>query len=351
MTNLSFFVHGIAFSQTLFLATLGFLFFKRSVAARILVGYALALMAFIITPILAQFELFWPLKVSIFAESILPVFFWYLAEALFYDRFEWRRYHVWGLSVVFLTVIIISVGPMDAGAYRSSYPWLVAANKAVDTILIGLGLKAVVAGWRHDMLGLRLKLRSFVMFAAGLCILGGISLDLYHVPYRDIAQAWTLVAMAAIALFLMGCNVFMVFYQDLLLPWNALRTGDSKRLEVNDEIDKTVETRLKQAMEGEKLFSREGLSLSELSKHIGLPDYRVRKFINKTLGFRNFNQYLSRYRIAEAKIQLADGGARDEKILSIAIGVGYGSLATFNRAFKEITGETPSEYRKKLLNS
>jgi len=46
---------------------------------------------------------------------------------------------------------------------------------------------------------------------------------------------------------------------------------------------------------------------------------------------------------------LADPRYRNEKILTVALEVGYGSLAPFNRTFKETTGRTPSEFRQESL--
>jgi len=36
-------------------------------------------------------------------------------------------------------------------------------------------------------------------------------------------------------------------------------------------------------------------------------------------------------------------------VLTIALDLGYGSLGPFNRAFKEMTGMTPTAYREKTI--
>jgi AraC-like DNA-binding protein len=72
---------------------------------------------------------------------------------------------------------------------------------------------------------------------------------------------------------------------------------------------------------------------------------RVRQLINLQLGFRNFNAFLHHYRIREAQQALADPAKRHLSVAQIAYEVGYRSLGPFNRAFKEATGRTPSDYR------
>jgi AraC-like DNA-binding protein len=57
-----------------------------------------------------------------------------------------------------------------------------------------------------------------------------------------------------------------------------------------------------------------------------------------------FTDYLARLRIEKAKTLLLD---RNRRISEIAYDVGFQSLTHFNRVFKAITGQSPSDYRKK----
>ena len=79
-----------------------------------------------------------------------------------------------------------------------------------------------------------------------------------------------------------------------------------------------------------------------------MPEYRLRAFIHKQLGFRNFNAMLHQYRIEDASTALSDAENLTVPVLTIALSVGYQSITPFNNAFREIKGVTPSEYRKKM---
>jgi AraC-like DNA-binding protein len=72
---------------------------------------------------------------------------------------------------------------------------------------------------------------------------------------------------------------------------------------------------------------------------------RLRQLIDPQLGFKNFNAFLNRFRVAAAEKTFADPARAHLGVAEVAYQVGYRSLGTFNRAFKEATGRTPSEYR------
>lgn len=107
---------------------------------------------------------------------------------------------------------------------------------------------------------------------------------------------------------------------------------------------------LKRKME-EGLYSEPGLTVAKLAETLGIQEHRLRKLINFHLGYRNFSQYLNDYRVEDTKRRLADASERHVQILTIALEAGYLSLRPFNRAFKDRTGQTPTEYREQHLST
>jgi AraC-like DNA-binding protein len=104
--------------------------------------------------------------------------------------------------------------------------------------------------------------------------------------------------------------------------------------------------RLEQLMTVERAYRREGLTIGSLSAELGVPEYRLRQLINEGLGHRNFNAFLNRYRIEEAKAALADPEQREVPVLTIAMDAGFQSVGPFNRAFRAATDLTPTEFRR-----
>ncbi len=76
----------------------------------------------------------------------------------------------------------------------------------------------------------------------------------------------------------------------------------------------------------------------------------MRRLINRQLGHRNFSAFINGYRLADAETALADPVQADVPVLTIALDAGFGSIGSFNRAFKAHTGLTPTDYRRARLD-
>ena len=88
----------------------------------------------------------------------------------------------------------------------------------------------------------------------------------------------------------------------------------------------------------------EDISLAQIAKLFGYNEKYLSHTLHDLTGIQ-FRQLLAFYRIGHAKKLLATAKNRD--ISDIAIDSGFSALNTFHRTFKEFTGMTPSEYRKK----
>lgn len=109
-----------------------------------------------------------------------------------------------------------------------------------------------------------------------------------------------------------------------------------------------VESRLKQLMADEALYREPALTIGQVAKRSGYPEYLVSAVINRRLG-GNFWEYINRHRVEAARICLArtDDG---RTVLDIAYDCGFTSKSTFNAAFKRQVGQTPSAYRRLQAN-
>ena len=88
----------------------------------------------------------------------------------------------------------------------------------------------------------------------------------------------------------------------------------------------------------------EDLSLGQVAKAVNASSFYFCKLFKKSTGI-NFIDYLSHLRIEKAKNLLLNP---DCLISEIAFEVGFQSLTHFNRVFKKITGQSPSQYRAQL---
>jgi AraC-like DNA-binding protein len=91
------------------------------------------------------------------------------------------------------------------------------------------------------------------------------------------------------------------------------------------------------------------LTLSSLSGQVKLNTSQLSYLINN--GFdKNFNDYVNQYRVNAVKQKMKTAEFQHLSLLGIAFESGFNSKATFNRAFKKLTGLAPSEFGKEVIN-
>jgi len=93
--------------------------------------------------------------------------------------------------------------------------------------------------------------------------------------------------------------------------------------------------------------SADALSLTEIARSVHASTFHFCKIFKHTTGL-TFTQYLSLVRIAKAKKLLANPQAR---ISEVAFEVGFASLTHFNRMFRRIAGQSPTEFRQKVVGN
>ena len=91
----------------------------------------------------------------------------------------------------------------------------------------------------------------------------------------------------------------------------------------------------------------ENLRLAHVAKAVNTSTFYFCKMFKKVTGI-NFTDYLSRVRIEKSKNLLLNPNLR---VSEIAFEVGFQSLTHFNRVFKKILGQSPTEYRDQLLGT
>jgi AraC-like DNA-binding protein len=91
------------------------------------------------------------------------------------------------------------------------------------------------------------------------------------------------------------------------------------------------------------------LSLTQVSKALKTNPTIISKVINQ--GFQlNFNDFINQYRIEAVKDKLKAGEQKTQTLLGIAYDCGFNSKATFNRAFKKVTGLSPKQWLEGQLS-
>ncbi|MDZ7628477.1 MAG: AraC family transcriptional regulator [Parvularculaceae bacterium] len=277
---------------------------------------------------------------------IAPVIFWWFSLSLFDDRFRMR----WPVLIPLLFVAQLVVAHFMS--VRGWY-WDFALILARIT-MIGVFAHAMYTALRYvndDLVEGRRRFR--VLFAAAVAVTGFAINYQETVGYRDQPPAWLLLFQAsAILAMTLGFGMWLLGMRSAVLDGEAPRPATLPQAPPEGPLlksaDRPVYEKLMALME-QGVWRDEGLSVAALAAKVGVAEHQLRALINGQLGHRNFTAFLNAWRLPAAKAVLADPNEARKQILQIALDAGFGSIAPFNRAFKEATGETPTEFRKRAL--
>ena len=331
----------------------------RPTNRNILLGMAMAAggaaYAIATAPFIPKSSFWWTLPIL----SAQSVVFWLWARATFDDDFILRLWH----GALWLAVAGIGFA---VSLTWTSWPAL-ARNGAKVLSIISLVLALSVAiqtvkTWRVDLVARRRRLRIAVVVInlVFIALVAGAGFTSTSVPIAaagapgSLASSLSLFVLAMLAGWgLFGANATTAAMQATAAIVSsdtpretkvATRDGDDR-----DQIAPILLRRLDNLMTVERIYRQEGLSIGALAVRLDLQEYRLRQVINEGLGYRNFNAFLNRYRIDDAKAALSDPNQRDVPVLTIAMDAGFQSIGPFNRAFKADTGMTPTEFRRHAL--
>jgi len=129
-------------------------------------------------------------------------------------------------------------------------------------------------------------------------------------------------------------RLLTIFAQHLALVSNQLLVHQAN-------AEPPAITKAKQFIE---THQTEEISLGDVAKAVNTSTFYFCKMFKKATGL-NFTDYLSRVRVEKAKNLLLNPNLR---ISEVAFAAGFQSLSHFNRVFRRIAGESPTQYREKL---
>ena len=114
----------------------------------------------------------------------------------------------------------------------------------------------------------------------------------------------------------------------------------------NESADEVLFGKLERIMREEHAYRSNDISLDKLASMLGTNRTYISRVINRYAD-KSFWGYVNMYRIAEATEILSDLD-RDVQIKNIYESLGYNSVASFFRVFREETGISPSKYREEV---
>ncbi len=322
-------------------------FGRGAPAARAAMAMNLAILAYLIAPVIARNHGARAAFLLCDAVSIMaPVLFWLFARLWFDDRaaIGWRSWLVLGgfglvpvvqISLIYgyghASLVLWSLARIGMFAASITGMWIAWRGRAGDLVEPRRNLRLVVVG----LIGF------FALWVSGLGMFGNAA------DGSDPGREGTLLAIF-IATLAASSGMSQFRPTDLFAPRAPAPHAPATR-PAQPAGQSRLARRVLLVMGEERLYRAEGFSLSALAQQLAEPEHRVRRAINSELGHRNFTAFLNGFRLDEVRVALADPAQREVPILTIALDAGFGSIGPFNRAFREAEGVTPTAYRAARL--
>jgi AraC-like DNA-binding protein len=342
----------------LLLAALLFRDFRSTTSGRLAIAFALGSAAHAVSSAVGFATPVTPWRAPLIALSTgNVVVFWLFAKALFDDGFELRAWHAlpWAAVVGISLVNCLVLGPVQPENFRVFGAGI--PSIAMSLIVLGfiaLAVGQTIASWSVDLVESRRRLRIFIVAAAA--VYGGVNAILQLLMYGDDQPGVVNIANAAVlagVVVAIAYSLMRVAEADLFSVAPLIRTAAAAsdrtiaaKSDNTGAADQKLTDALTRLMADERVYRDEKMTIGTLALRLAVPEYKLRRLINRKLGFRNFNVFLNDHRIREAKAALADPTQAEVPVITIAMDAGFQSLGPFNRAFKATTGVTPTEYRR-----
>ncbi|WDE04835.1 AraC family transcriptional regulator [Thalassomonas viridans] len=279
--------------------------------------------------------------ILLFFTELLPYLLWLFAFSLLKEGFHPKHWPPAAHALIAGTLLwfLYFFGYLQGrGIFHD-------VNHTLQLILLLHIMFIAVKDLRDDLVNARRSSRLLLTLSSCVYFVLILLLELGDASLRDAS----LFSLANAALILLSTSVFCwCFFRDVFKDITpALVITDEPQKASEPAIPpeyQAIYQQLCQVM-GEGYYRQSQLTIKALAAALETPEHQLRKLINQHLGFRNFSGFLNSYRLKEACSQLEDIANIRKPVLTLALELGYGSVATFNRAFKAQTGKSPKEYR------
>jgi AraC-like DNA-binding protein len=280
--------------------------------------------------------------ILLFFTDIAPYLLWLLVLSLFKDNFDLVKWPLW-LKVIMTLVLIWFIYFFGYMKGRGTFHQI---NHLVELLFICHVIFITIKEFPDDLVEARRNARFITVVYTSIYLILILLLELGDSKLRDS----TIFSLSNAGLILISTSFF---------SWHYFkgRFTESAKIVIAEDTQKevicpaeiplaylSVSKELQQLME-DGVYKETQLSIKQLADKLSTPEHQLRELINKHLGFRNFSDFLNSYRIPAACAQFENVALIRKPVLTIALELGYGSIASFNRIFKIKKGMTPKEYR------
>lgn len=273
------------------------------------------------------------------AANLAIYFLWLFAHALFERHVDRRSAAAVLLALLAIWLVFV--------VRRDDPQWMTLANagqRLISLALASYSIALAILQLGDDLVEKRRRFKIGFVLVVGLLAVAIVTIEALF-GFTG-APAWLRVAQSAtivLAALAIGASLLAADADLLFDPESA-----SLARPALSPAETVLKRNLDKAM-ADGVYREAGLTIGALAARLNAPEHLLRALVNQRLGYRNFASFLNEHRIADARRTLADPDSVRLPVLTIAMDLGYGSLAPFNRAFREATAMTPTDFRRSAI--
>jgi AraC-like DNA-binding protein len=155
---------------------------------------------------------------------------------------------------------------------------------------------------------------------------------------EDLGRSRTLIVLIA------GFLVFLAYFLLTSLNQTGPLSWIMTRIRRDGAQAHSIRAKLEAHMAAARPWLDPELTVARLARQLGLPQRSVSETVNDQFGV-SVSRWINGWRIAEAQRLMMDEPGRP--LVELMLDCGFQTRSNFNKAFSDVTGETPSAWRKR----
>lgn len=305
--------------------------------------------------------------------SVYPLYYWYIKLLTVETEYKWRNLRLLIPAIFFsgISVIIyLIMSPGGKGMYVAdiflgegsvkAQPFILQFQKgvfmvsrfvfAVQVILfLVLGRKLVIR-YNVHVANFYSNLESKTIVWVNLLLYSFVITSVMSIIFNTMGRTIFLnsVLLLLIPSLIFSVLLFLIGLQGYMQNYTVVDLVNDEKLQPEKNLKEynhsQLKTKLMELFANERIYRNSDLKITQVSMQLQTNRTYISKLINNDFNC-SFCEFVNGYRVVEAKQLLADQSYTNFSLDYISEMVGFGSLNTFIRVFKDSEGTTPGHYR------
>lgn len=308
--------------------------------------------------------------------SVYPLYYWYIKLLTSETRINYKN--LWMLApAIFLSVITILVYSFMSNAEKTEYLHLFLLERvklsglsqwpkmqavificgrlvfSIQVIFFLVHGRKLVIQYNNRIANFYSNLEDKTIIWVKYLLYSFVATSLMSLTFNIIGRSvfiehsfWLLLPSSVFSVLL-----FFIGFQGQLQNHTVRQLNEDEKQELPVDLkarnSEQLQNKLLDLFDKEKVYRDANLKITSVSSRLNTNRTYISKLINHEFEV-TFSEFVNRYRVQEAKDLLENDLQQKFSLNYISETAGFGSLSSFNRIFKEVTGKTPGQFRNSV---